>query len=154
MRLWIKNRNLPGWVNRRTPRENIPYICDFSRCRLNARFKCSHPTFAPRSQICFIYLPEGCVLAGDGIAFYCWRDLRTLQKVIAFVVTFFWRIDSNYFYLSWLLPQIFPLICPGSQETEVRESNHKYRWFDSQTSSVYSPRQIPIFNSRIPIRML
>ena len=36
-----------------------------------------------------IYLPEGCVLAGDGIAIYCWRDLRTLQKVIAFVVTVF-----------------------------------------------------------------
>ena len=41
-------------------------------------------------HICdFIYLTEGCVLAGDGIAIYCWRDLRTLQKVIAFVVTFF-----------------------------------------------------------------
>ena len=65
------------------------HICDFSRCRLNARFKCSHPTFAPRPQICFIYLPEGCVWAGDGIAIYCWRDLRTLQKVIAFVVTVF-----------------------------------------------------------------
>ncbi|RGZ86841.1 hypothetical protein DW972_00055 [Anaerobutyricum hallii] len=23
-------------------------------------------------------------MAGDGIAIYCWRDLRTLQKVIAF----------------------------------------------------------------------
>jgi len=32
---------------------------------------------------------EGCVLAGDGIAIYCWRDLRTLQKVIAVVVTVF-----------------------------------------------------------------
>jgi len=32
---------------------------------------------------------EGCVLARDGIAIYCWRDLRTLQKVIAFVVTVF-----------------------------------------------------------------
>ena len=31
------NRNLPGWVNRRTPRENIPYICDFSRGGLNIR---------------------------------------------------------------------------------------------------------------------
>lgn len=29
------------------------------------------------------------LLARDGIAIYCWRDLRTLQKVIAFVVTVF-----------------------------------------------------------------
>ena len=74
---------------RRPRRESNPYICDFSRGGLNARFKRSHPTFAPRPQICFIYLTEGCVLARDGIAIYCWRDLRTLQKVIAFVVTFF-----------------------------------------------------------------
>ena len=47
----------------------IKHICDFSRCRLNARFKCSHPTFAPRSQICFIYLPEGCVLLGMELLF-------------------------------------------------------------------------------------
>ena len=74
---------------RRPRRKSNPYICGFSRGGLNARFKRSHPTFAPRPQICFIYLPEGCVLAGDGIAIYCWRDLRTLQKVISFVVTVF-----------------------------------------------------------------
>ena len=62
----------------------IKHICDFSRCRLNAHFKRSHPTFAPRPPICFIYLTEGCVLAGDGIAIYCWRDLGNLQKVLAF----------------------------------------------------------------------
>ena len=46
----------------------IKHICDFSRCRLNARFKCSHPTFAPRSQICFIYFPAGCALAGEHLS--------------------------------------------------------------------------------------
>ena len=33
--------------------------------------------------MCFIYLTEGCVLAGDGIAIYCWRDLNRLQKDVA-----------------------------------------------------------------------
>ena len=27
---------------------------------------------------------EGCVLAGDGIAIYCWNDLRNRQNVLAF----------------------------------------------------------------------
>ena len=62
----------------------IKHICDFSRCRLNARFKRSHPTFAPRPQICFIYLTEGCVLAGEENSIYCWRDLGNLQKVRLF----------------------------------------------------------------------
>ena len=62
----------------------IKHICDFSRCRLNARFKRSHPTFAPRPQICFIYLPEGCVLAGEENSIYCWRDLGNHQMVMAF----------------------------------------------------------------------
>ena len=29
----------------------IPYICDFSRCGLNARFMRSHLNLAPRPQI-------------------------------------------------------------------------------------------------------
>ena len=37
---------------RRGPRrESNPYICDFSRGGLNARFKRSHPNLAPRPQI-------------------------------------------------------------------------------------------------------
>ena len=30
---------------------STPYICDFSRGGLNARFKRSHPNLAPRPQI-------------------------------------------------------------------------------------------------------
>ena len=46
-------------------------------------------------------------MAGDGIAIYCWRDLRTLQKVIAFVVTFFegltriTSISPDFFHKSF-----------------------------------------------------
>ena len=36
---------------RRPRRESNPYICDFSRGGLNARFKCSHPNLAPRPHI-------------------------------------------------------------------------------------------------------
>ena len=67
----------------------IKHICDFSRCRLNVRVK------ALASNLCseatnMLYLSyRGLCLARDGIAIYCWRDLRTLQKVIAFVVTVF-----------------------------------------------------------------
>ena len=32
----------------------IPYICDFSRSGLNARFMRSHLNLAPRPQICLI----------------------------------------------------------------------------------------------------
>ena len=75
--------NLPQ-AKRRPRRESNPYICDFSRGGLNARFKRSHPNFAPRPQICFIYLTEGCVLAGEENSIYCWRDLNRLQKDVAF----------------------------------------------------------------------
>ena len=37
--------------DRRPGREPIPYICDFSRCGLNARFMRSHLNLAPRPQI-------------------------------------------------------------------------------------------------------
>ena len=48
--------------------EEIKHICDFSRCRLNARFTRSHPTFAPRPQICFISSSLFCLLAADDSA--------------------------------------------------------------------------------------
>ena len=37
--------------DRRPGREPIPYICDFSRGGLNARFMRSHLNLAPRPQI-------------------------------------------------------------------------------------------------------
>ena len=40
----------------------IVHICDFRRGVLNVRSMRSHPTLAPRPQICFIYLPEFCSL--------------------------------------------------------------------------------------------
>ena len=43
-------------------------------------------------------------MAGDGIAIYCWRDLRTLQKVIAFVVTFFEGLTR----ITSISPDFFP----------------------------------------------
>ena len=64
-------KNLPQ-AKRRPRREPIPYICDFSRGGLNARFKRSHPNLAPRPQICFIYLQEFCLLTAQKIS---WRDL-------------------------------------------------------------------------------
>ena len=42
------------------------------------------PKRAPRPQICFIYLTEGCVLAVEENSIYCWRDLNRLQKDVAF----------------------------------------------------------------------
>ena len=41
----------------------IKHICDFSRGGLNAHFMRSYLNLAPRPQICFIYLPEFCLLA-------------------------------------------------------------------------------------------
>ena len=38
-----------------------------------------------KSQICFIYLTEGCVLAVEENSIYCWRDLNRLQKDVAFL---------------------------------------------------------------------
>ena len=44
----------------------IRYICDFSRCVLNVRSTCSHPTLAPRPQICPIRDNGFCAVAGEG----------------------------------------------------------------------------------------
>ena len=43
----------------------ISYICDFSRSGLNARFMRSHPTLAPRPQICLIGGNGFCAVAGE-----------------------------------------------------------------------------------------
>ena len=51
----------------------IKHICDFSRCGLNARFRRLQPNLAPRSQICFIYFQEFCLLANCEIT---WMDLE------------------------------------------------------------------------------
>ena len=67
----------------------IKHICDFSRYRLNVRVKALASNLCSEATNMLYLSKEGCVLAGDGIAIYCWRDLRTLQKVIAFVVTVF-----------------------------------------------------------------
>ena len=51
--IWNRERLLlfNSLRDRRPRREPIPYICDFSRCGLNARFMRSHLNLAPRSQI-------------------------------------------------------------------------------------------------------
>ena len=48
---WRGSYLLNSLENRRPRRESIPYICDFSRGGLNARFMRSHLNLAPRPQI-------------------------------------------------------------------------------------------------------
>ena len=43
----------------------ISHICDFSRGALNVRFMRSHPTLAPRPQICLIGDNGFCAVAGE-----------------------------------------------------------------------------------------
>ena len=47
------------------PLPPIRHICDFSRCVLNVRFMRSHPTLAPRPQICLIGGNGFCAVAGE-----------------------------------------------------------------------------------------
>ena len=44
----------------------ISHICAFSRCMLNVRSTRSHPTLAPRPQICLIRGNGFCAVAGEG----------------------------------------------------------------------------------------
>ena len=44
----------------------IRHICDFSRGALNVRSTRSHPTLAPRPQICLIGGNGFCAVAGEG----------------------------------------------------------------------------------------
>ena len=48
------------------PLPSIRHICDFSRGALNIRFMRSHPTLAPRPQICLIEGNGFCAVAGEG----------------------------------------------------------------------------------------
>ena len=48
------------------PLPPIRHICDFSRGVLNVRFMRSHPTLAPRPQICLIEGNGFCAVAGEG----------------------------------------------------------------------------------------
>ena len=69
---------------RRPRRESNPYICDFSRGGLNARFKRSHPNLAPRPKILGLDSLRGlCFGCERKIAIYCWSDLGNRQKVLA-----------------------------------------------------------------------
>ena len=47
------------------PLPPIRHICDFSRGVLNVRFMRSHPTLAPRPQICLIGGNGFCAVAGE-----------------------------------------------------------------------------------------
>ena len=47
------------------PLPPIRHICDFSRGALNVRFMRSHPTLAPRPQICLIGGNGFCAVAGE-----------------------------------------------------------------------------------------
>ena len=48
------------------PLPSIRHICAFSRGVLNVRFMRSHPTLAPRPQICLIEGNGFCAVAGEG----------------------------------------------------------------------------------------
>ena len=47
------------------PLPSIRHICDFSRGALNVRSTRSHPTLAPRPQICLIEGNGFCAVAGE-----------------------------------------------------------------------------------------
>ena len=47
------------------PLPSIRHICAFSRGVLNVRFMRSHPTLAPRPQICLIEGNGFCAMAGE-----------------------------------------------------------------------------------------
>ena len=52
----------------------IRHICDFSRGALNVRSTRSHPTLAPRPQICLIGGNGFCAVAGEGELNRKWED--------------------------------------------------------------------------------
>ncbi|RHC67001.1 hypothetical protein DW833_03955 [Anaerobutyricum hallii] len=54
----------------------IRHICDFSRGVLNVRFTRSHPTLAPRPQICLIRGNGFCAVAVEDERNSRWEDLR------------------------------------------------------------------------------
>ena len=57
------------------PLPSIRHICAFSRGVLNVRFMRSHPTLAPRPQICLIEGNGFCAVAGEGELNRRWEDL-------------------------------------------------------------------------------
>ena len=63
------------------PLPPIRHICDFSRGVLNVRFMRSHPTLAPRPQICLIGGNGFCAVAGEDELNRRWEDLGTEADV-------------------------------------------------------------------------
>ena len=63
----------------------IKHICDFSRCRLNARVKALASNLCSEATNMLYLSKEGCVLAVEENSIYCWRDLNRLQKDVAFL---------------------------------------------------------------------
>ena len=59
----------------------IRHICDFSRGVLNVRSIRSHPTLAPRPQICLIGGNGFCAVAGEDELNRRWEDLGTEADV-------------------------------------------------------------------------
>ena len=59
----------------------IPYICDFSRCRLNVRVKALASNLCSEATNMLYLSKEGCILAGEEIAIYplTARRLRPLR---------------------------------------------------------------------------
>jgi len=59
------------------------HICDFSRCRLNVRVNALTSNLCSEATNMLSLSKEGCILAGEEIAIYCWSDLGNRQKVLA-----------------------------------------------------------------------
>ncbi|RHC59773.1 hypothetical protein DW833_15325 [Anaerobutyricum hallii] len=59
----------------------IRHICAFSRCVLNVRSTRSHPTLAPRPQICLMEFTGFCTVAGEDELNRKWEDLGTEADV-------------------------------------------------------------------------
>ena len=63
------------------PLPSIRHICAFSRGVLNVRSTRSHPTLAPRPQICLIGGNGFCAVAGEGELNRRWEDLGMRCRV-------------------------------------------------------------------------
>ena len=80
----------------------IRHICDFSRGVLNVRLKCSHPTLAPRPQICLI--------RGTGFWGVCFNELNSkefLFNILYTLVKFYIIGIVPHRKLWWLHSDIF-----------------------------------------------
>ena len=85
--LFPRNPDLPQ-AKRRSPRETIPYICDFSRCRLNVRLTAYIQPLLRGHKYRVWSLLGSCLWRLEENQNSCWRDLRIPRKAVIFQICF------------------------------------------------------------------